>query len=59
MEKLKAIIVITCLTLLVGCSIQDKKWEEVQNMNTITTYEDFIKNYPNSQYVSSVMSTVI
>jgi hypothetical protein len=48
MEKLKTIIVISCLTLLLGCSNQDKKWEEAKSMDSIASYEDFITNYPNS-----------
>jgi len=48
MKYLTFTIVLSCLIFLLGCSNQGKKWKEAKNINTVTSYEDFIKNYPNS-----------
>lgn len=43
---------------LVSCSSEKSKWEEVKAKNTISTYEDFLKQYPQGEFADSARSMI-
>ncbi len=45
--------VIISLFILNGCNSEEKDWNQTQTINKIDSYTDFIKKYPESQYVDS------
>jgi hypothetical protein len=51
MRKLS--IVISCFIFLMGCSNQEKKWDEVYKVNKIIAYNEYINLFPNSPYIQA------
>ena len=58
MKKLTIIIFLNFLIFILGCSNQKKRWEEAKINNTITSYEEFIKNYPDSPNANLAKQTI-
>ena len=48
MKKILTSVSTLALLLILGCSNQEKKWEETKKANTIVGYEEYLKNYPDN-----------
>ena len=50
MITLKWIIVLSLVFVLVGCATVRKDWEYAQTVNTVQSYQDFIRKHPQSEF---------
>jgi len=41
------------LSIILSCANENKDWEKVKSSNTVESYEEFIKEYPNSSLLDS------
>lgn len=57
MKKLTIFSAFLILTL--SCYPQKGKWKKAQKINTIESYQEFIANYPSSEFVSSAETKLI
>jgi len=46
------------ILILIGCSCQEKKWEEAKSGNTISAFKEFIKQYPESRHVAEAKNII-
>ena len=53
MKTSKILLIISIALLLNNCSKERKLWEEAKKLNTISNYENFINENPNSMFVDS------
>ena len=49
--RIRMLSICTALVLfLLGCASVDSSWKTAKQVNTIESYETFLKNYPDSEY---------
>lgn len=52
------VLIFFCSICIVGCSGEEKKFNEVQGKNSITAYENFLKEYPDGKYREQAMKDI-
>jgi hypothetical protein len=50
MKNFMIVNILTFLFILSACSSQEKKWENAKADNTVSAFNEFIKQYPESKY---------
>jgi hypothetical protein len=53
--KTKYLIILLFTILVYNCSPDKREWKNVKQLDSISLYENFIENYPNSEYVDSAI----
>lgn len=52
MKRVSLVLVIFSAFLLVSCATMEGSWKWSQRNNTIESYENFVKSYPDSSYIT-------
>lgn len=55
MKQIPVALFTLMILITISCSNPIKKFEEAKKINTITAYEDFISNFPESSYKDSAL----
>ena len=58
-QALRGIVVLLLVVLVVGCNKETRAWENASTINSISEYELFISEYPNSIYIDSAMNKLL
>jgi hypothetical protein len=48
----KQFLVVVVFVSVTGCATMEDRWSWAKHTNTVESYENFVKNYPHSSYVS-------
>lgn len=51
-------ILISCLVLVFGCSKQKSKWEEAKKVNTISAFNEYLQQFPESPFVNEAKTYI-
>ncbi len=54
----RPMLVIFALATLAGCDPASKAWEQAQNQNTIETFEQYISEFPDSEYAAEAVGKI-
>ena len=57
MNKTLLLVALSCL-LISGCASVESRWDATQRQNSISAYQAFLDEYPNSQFASSARAKI-
>lgn len=55
----RLIFILTVLLFSTACFAQKNKWKKAQKINTIESYQEFVRNYPSSQFIGDAKQSLI
>ena len=58
MKWVNSFLVIFSAFLLVSCATMEDRWRGTQHVNTVASYEIFVKSYPDSPYIASAKKRI-
>jgi len=58
MNKKLLVSMLLCFFVFFSCSTEKKGWEKAETANTITAYEEFLKLYPEGEFVDKAHSRI-
>ena len=57
--KKSAFFLLTIIMILMSCVNVEKKWEEAKRTNTVEGYENFVSEYPKSEYSQDAINAIV